>query len=65
MIKFNLHVYFLLNVVVCWCILHIMILNVKDVDIDELMLQLVLENVLEKGRYNEMKRGNKGLQEIR
>jgi hypothetical protein len=42
-----------------------MILNVKDVDIDELMLQLVLENVLEKGRYNEMKRGNKGLQEIR
>jgi hypothetical protein len=29
------------------------------------MLQLVLENVLEKGRYNEMKRGNKGLQEIR
>jgi hypothetical protein len=42
-----------------------MILNVKDVDIHELMLQLVLENMLERGRYNEMKRDNKGLQEIR
>jgi hypothetical protein len=42
-----------------------MILNVKDVDINELMLQLVLENVLERSRYNEMKRDNKGLREIR
>jgi hypothetical protein len=38
MIKSNLHVNFLLDVVICCCILHNMILSGKDVDIDELML---------------------------
>ncbi len=40
MIKSNLHVNFLLDVVIYCCILHNMILNSKDVDIDELTFQL-------------------------
>jgi len=49
MIKSNLNYFSLLNVLVCYCILHNMILNGKDVDINELMLQLAVENVPEGG----------------
>jgi hypothetical protein len=47
MIKFNLNVFFLLDVViVCCCInLHNMILNGKDANIDELMVELKAENL--------------------
>ncbi len=38
------------------CMLDDMVLNGKDVDIDELMLQLVVENVLKEYRYGEMRR---------
>jgi hypothetical protein len=38
MIKSNLHVNFFLDVVICCYILHNMIFNGKDVDIDESML---------------------------
>jgi hypothetical protein len=42
------------------------VLNGKDIDIDELMLQLVVENVLKEYRYGEMRRDdNKRLQEIK
>jgi hypothetical protein len=37
MIKSNMFVHFLSNVIICCCMLHNMILNGKDVDIDELM----------------------------
>jgi len=37
MIKFNLNVLFLLYVIVYCCILHNVILNGKDANIDELM----------------------------
>lgn len=48
------------------CMLDDMVLNGKDVDIDELMLQLVVENVLKEYRYGEMRRDdNKRLQEIK
>ncbi len=40
MIKSNLDVQFLLNVVICCYMLHNMILNGKNANIDELMLQL-------------------------
>ncbi len=42
-IKFT-HILFLLDVVVCYCILHNMILDGKDLDIQTLMIQLELEN---------------------
>ncbi len=48
MIKSNLHVNFLLDVVIYCYILHNMILSGKDTNIDELMFQLeqlVVENV--------------------
>jgi uncharacterized protein (DUF1919 family) len=45
MIKSNLNVKFHLDVVICYSIPHNMILNGKDVDIDELMLQLEVKNV--------------------
>jgi hypothetical protein len=51
MIKSNLHVNFLLDVVICCCILHNMILSGKDANIDALMEQLEAENV------GEMKHG--------
>ncbi len=51
MIKSNLHVKFCSDVVIYCSILHNMILSGKDVDIDELMLQLEVENV------GEMKHG--------
>jgi hypothetical protein len=47
MIKSNLDVQFLPNVVICCYMVHNMILNGKNVDIDELMLQLEAENVVE------------------
>jgi hypothetical protein len=45
MIKSNLHVSFFLDVVICCCILCNMILSGKDIDINELMLQLEIKNV--------------------
>jgi hypothetical protein len=45
MIKSNLHVSFFSNVVICCSILHNMILSGKDIDINELMLQLEIKNV--------------------
>jgi hypothetical protein len=44
-IKSNLNVLFLLDVVICCCMLHNMILNGKDEDVDELMLQLKVKSV--------------------
>jgi energy-converting hydrogenase Eha subunit G len=44
-IKSTLNVLFLLDVVICCCMLHNMILNGKDKDVDELMLQLKVKNV--------------------
>jgi len=37
MIKSNLHVILFPNVVICCCMLHNMIMNGKDIDIDEFM----------------------------
>ncbi len=47
MIKSNLDVQFLPNVIICCYILHNMILNGKNVKVDELMLQLEARNTLE------------------
>ncbi len=47
MIKSNLDVHFFSNVVICCCMLHNMILNGKNVEIYELMLQLEVQNVIE------------------
>ncbi len=44
-IKSNLNVLFLLDVVICCRMLHGMILNGKDEDVDEFMLQLKIKNV--------------------
>jgi hypothetical protein len=44
-IKSNLNVLFLLDVVICCRMLNDMILNGKDEDVDELMLQLKVKNV--------------------
>jgi hypothetical protein len=46
LIKSNLNVLFLLDVVVCCCMLHNLILNGKDIDIDELMFQLEAKDIL-------------------
>ncbi len=46
MIKSNLDVQFLPNVVICCYMLHNMILNGKNAEIDELMLQLEADNVV-------------------
>jgi len=55
-IKSNLNVLFLLDVVICCRMLNDMILNGKDEDVDELMLQLKVKNVPKKkkggGRRN-------------
>jgi hypothetical protein len=50
LIKLNLNVLFLPNVVVCCCMLHNMILSGKNIDIDKLMLHLELEDMLEINR---------------
>jgi hypothetical protein len=47
MTKSNFDVHFFPNVVMCCYMLHNMILNGKNVDIYELMLQLEVENVVE------------------
>jgi hypothetical protein len=47
LIKSNLHVLFFPNVVVCHCMLHNMILNGKDIDIDKLMFHLEQKDMLE------------------
>lgn len=47
MMKINLNVLFLFCVIVYCCILHNMILNGKDANIDELMFELQVENVVE------------------
>ncbi len=44
--KTNLHVMFLLDVVVYCCILYDMILDGRDLDINNLIMQLELENKL-------------------
>lgn len=44
LVKINLHLLFLVNMVICCCIIYDMILNNKNLNIDELMLQLELEN---------------------
>jgi len=44
-IKSNLDVHFLPNVVIYCYILHNMIMNGKDYDIDEFMIHLEMENV--------------------
>lgn len=49
LVKINLHVIFLLDMVICCCIIYSMILNNKDFNIDELMLQLELENCVNCG----------------
>ncbi len=47
--KINLHVLFLLDMVICCCILYDMILNNKDLNMDAFMLQLELENCANHG----------------
>jgi hypothetical protein len=47
MIKSNLDVQFLPNVIICCYMLHNMILNGKNAKFDELMLQLEAENAIE------------------
>jgi hypothetical protein len=44
-IKSNLNVLFLLDVVICCRMLHNMILNGKDENVDELMFKLKVKNV--------------------
>ncbi len=43
--KSNLNVLFLLDVIICCGMLYDMILNGKDEEVDELMLQLKVKNV--------------------
>ncbi len=45
LLKTNLDVLFLYDLMACCCILYNMILNEKDLDIETLMLQLNFENV--------------------
>jgi hypothetical protein len=47
MIKFNLNLHFLPNVVICCCMLHNIIINGKYINIDELMQQLEAKNIIE------------------
>ncbi len=54
MIKYNLNVLFLPDVVACCCILHNMSLNGKDANIDELMVQLKAKNLGE-NKHGEMR----------
>ncbi len=60
-IKSNLNVLFLLDVVVCCHMLHGMILNGNDEDVDELMLQLKLRNVPRKKKVVEKKNVDQGV----
>jgi hypothetical protein len=46
LIKSNLNVLFLLDVVVCCCMFHNLILNGKDIGIDELMFRLEAKDIL-------------------
>jgi hypothetical protein len=48
MIKSNLNVLFLLDVVIYYCMLHNMILNGKDFNINELVLQLEKQKMCQK-----------------
>ncbi len=57
LLKTNLHVLFLLDVVVFCCSLYKMILGGKDFDIDTLLTQLELENFV--SRREEEKRKKK------
>jgi hypothetical protein len=50
LIKSNSNVLFLLDVVVCCCMLHNTILSGKDSNIDELMFQLQVKYILEMNR---------------
>jgi hypothetical protein len=56
LIKSNLNVLFFLDVVVCCCMFHNMILNGKDIDIDKLMLHLEPKDILEINRRCEEER---------
>jgi hypothetical protein len=47
MIKSNLNMHFPPNVVVCYCMLHYIIINGKYINIDELMQQLEAKNAIE------------------
>ncbi len=54
MINSNLHVKFLLDVIVCCCLLHNMIMNGKHTNIDELMFaHLKMERTLEATTHGE------------
>lgn len=55
MIMSNMFVHFLSNIVIC-CMLHNMILNEKDVEIDEPMQQLVVDYLPKGSRYGEVRR---------
>jgi hypothetical protein len=50
LIKSNLNVLFLLDVVICCCMFHNTILSGKDIDIDKLMFQLEVKDILEINR---------------
>jgi hypothetical protein len=60
-IKSNLNVLFLLDVVICCGMLHDMILNGKDQDVDELMLQLEIKNVPKNKKGVEMGNFDQGV----
>jgi len=56
-LKTNVHVLFLLDVVVCYCIFYNMILGGKDFDIDTLLTQLELENFVSRTHVHGKRRG--------
>jgi len=60
-IKSNLNVLFLLDVVICCHTLHDMILNGKDEDVHELMLQLKVKNVPKNKKGVERKNFDQGV----
>jgi len=60
-IKSNLNVLFLLYVVICCHMLHDMMLNGNDEDVDELMLQLKVNNVPKNKKVVEKKNSDPGV----
>jgi hypothetical protein len=60
-IKSNLNVLFLLDVVICCRMLHDMIMNGKDEDVDELMFQLKVKKVPKTKKGVERRNFDQGL----
>ncbi len=52
LLKTSLHVLFILDVVVCCCILYNMIIDGKDFDMDAFFIQLELGNVVNRSNFH-------------